>query len=450
MKLTVKSVAAQHLPAGRNEAIFFDDDVPGFGMRLRGTSRTWVFQYKLGKKHRRLTLGRLSALGLVDARETAKDLYAKVRLGQDPSGEKIQAKAKADETVEAVIKRYLEARRPELRPAYYLEVERHLLTHARPLHRLRLDKITKRHVASCVGAVRKNSGAVTGNRVRASLSGMFSWTVSEGLVEANPVVGTTRTDESKRDRVLSHAELRAIWTALPDGHYGAITKLLALTGQRAGEIAGLRWSEIWEIEIVTASESDGARLYKVNEIGRASPESIADLRWSEIREPGARWPKLRGLAIIFPGERVKNGHRHIVPISEPVRRIIVDQPRRASPDGGLRDLIFGRDQGAFDGWSKAKERLDTRLIEMGQTLAPWVTHDLRRSFATHAADLGVQPHIVETILNHRSGHKAGIAATYNYATYFNEVRRALDTWSRHLMAWVEEKESNVVDIPQPA
>jgi integrase len=454
MKFTVKSIAGQKLPTGKTEAIVFDDDVPGFGLRIReGGSRNFIFQYKIGKKHRRLTLGPLTALDLTKARDTAKDLYAKVRLGADPAGEKAHAKIKADETFDVVVARYLEERREELRPLSYREIERHLLDHAKPLHRLQLAKIARKDIASCIGAVRKNSGAVTGNRVRASLSAMFTWAMGEGLLDTNPVIGTKRSDEKARTRVLQPAELRSIWAALPEGHYGTIMKLLALTGQRAGEIAGLRWSELCEIEIETVSEKDGLRSFKVNEIGRAPPDKIAAMRWSEVRETGARWPKLRGLAIIFPKERVKNATRHMVPISEPVREILAElakQPRRVDINGSMRDHLFGHAQGPFDGWSNCKERLDDRLTERGVKLEPWTTHDLRRSFSTHAANLGIPPHIVETILNHRSGHKGGIAGTYNYATYSNEVRRALDTWARHLLAWVEGAESNVVDMPQPA
>jgi integrase len=79
-------------------------------------------------------------------------------------------------------------------------------------------------------------------------------------------------------------------------------------------------------------------------------------------------------------------------------------------------------------------------------MSPWVLHDLRRSAATHMAELGVQPHIVEEILNHKSGHKAGVAGIYNRASYDREKRQALDLWADHLMAAIEGRASNVVSI----
>ena len=73
-------------------------------------------------------------------------------------------------------------------------------------------------------------------------------------------------------------------------------------------------------------------------------------------------------------------------------------------------------------------------------------HDLRRSAATHMAELGIQPHIIEAILNHVSGHKAGVAGIYNRASYDREKRQAIDRWAAHLMALVEGRASNVVAL----
>src|SRR5271170_748351 len=99
MKLTAAEIRKLGLRGDSAEAIVFDDDVPGFGIRLRaGGSKTFVFQYKLGAKQRRLTLGPVTALELGKARGTAKDMYARVRLGGDPAAEKASAKLKASET----------------------------------------------------------------------------------------------------------------------------------------------------------------------------------------------------------------------------------------------------------------------------------------------------------------------------------------------------------------
>src|SRR5262249_23288380 len=154
--------------------------------------------------------------------------------------------------------------------------------HAKALHGLQLANVERRDIATVIAAVADNAGTVTGNRVRTTLSTFFSWSMMHGLVEANPVIGTMRNREHSRERVLEPSELAAIWNNLGDDrdHYAAIIRLLALTGQRASE--------------------------------------IADLRWSELRDG----------TIVLPGERTKNARVHVVPLSARSRAIIEAQPRR--------------------------------------------------------------------------------------------------------------------------
>ena len=74
------------------------------------------------------------------------------------------------------------------------------------------------------------------------------------------------------------------------------------------------------------------------------------------------------------------------------------------------------------------ERLDDRV-----KLPDWRLHDLRRTAATVMADrLGVLPHIIEAVLNHVSGHRAGVAGVYNRAKYQIEMRNALEAWAGHV------------------
>ena len=108
-----------------------------------------------------------------------------------------------------------------------------------------------------------------------------------------------------------------------------------------------------------------------------------------------------------------------------------------------RDLAFGASGGPFSGWSKSKERLDGRMLKRLQEtdpeakLAPWRLHDLRRTCATRMADLGVLPHVIEAVLNHISGHKAGVAGVYNRSSYSAEKKAALTLWGDQVAALVE-------------
>jgi len=397
MKLTAKVVASLTLPAGKDDHIAWDDDVAGFGVRLRRKgSRTFVFQFKAAGKQHRIKIGAVSAIDIGRARETARDYYARVRLGENPATSRSEARIKAAETFEALAGRYLAHKRQHLRPRPYLDHEHHVLVHAKKLHPLQIEKITRRDIATVI-AEAADIGPVTGNRVRTTLNTFFAWAMTQGLIDANPVVGTLKNPERSRDRVLTPLELRSIWNGLGDDQYGSIIKLLALTGQRAAE--------------------------------------ISDLRWSEVREN----------AIHLSAERTKNGRPHTVPLARAAISIIEAQPRRITAAGEPRDLIFGIGAGGFDGWSHAKVRLDERI-----KLQPWTTHDLRRSFATHAAEIGIAPHIIEAVLNHVSGHRAGTAGIYNRALYDREKRIALDRWADWLMAVVEGRETNVTTLRQQA
>jgi integrase len=379
MKLTARSSAALKLPAGKSDHIAFDDDVPGFGLRVRDTGgRTWVFQYKVGSKQRRLVLGKASALTAEKARDLAADLHAKVRLGGDPAADKTAAKVAAELSFKSVADRFLAWQRKRLRPRSYEEIERHILKHAKPLHGMPIATIDQRTIALRIGHIADNSGEAAAGLVRSTLSSMFGWAMKEGLVTQNPVANTNTPPRKSRDRVLGFDELAAIWNACPDDEYGGIVRALMLTGQRRNEIAGLRWDEV----------------------------------------------DLEKRAIELPPARTKNGRPHRIPISDALFALISRRPKN-------HDYVFGYGNRPYRGFAKPKLRLDSHL-----SIKPWTHHDLRRSCATHMGDLGVQPHVIEAVLNHVSGHKGGIAGIYNKATYAAEKAQALQLWADHIMKLV--------------
>ncbi len=395
MRLTQKMFMSVVLPSRARDKIVFDDTLPGFGLRLReGGKRTWIAQYRVGAVQRRVTLGTTETLDADAARRAAKEVLARARLGQDPQAEKIEArKPKLKElAVGDVVERYLRAVEQKLKPSTFYGVALHLRKHWKALHVHELCKVERRHVADELGKIAVSSGPVGANRSRAALSSLYTWAMGEGLADANPVIGTNKaTDEKARDRVLTDDELRLIWHHAGGGDYGAIVKLLILTGQRREEVGGMLWSEL-------------------------------DLEASTWRIGAAR---------------TKNARPHDVPLSASAVSILKTLSRRAG-----RDLVFGLGNGSFSGWSKGKSALDGRMTKAlrptdeAVKLTPWRLHDLRRTCATRMADLGVLPHVIEAALNHISGHKAGVAGIYNRATYAAEKRAALDAWADHVMALV--------------
>jgi integrase len=305
MKLTQKTIDALTLPEGKSDHIEWDDFLAGFGLRLRaGGSSRFIFQYKVGAQHRRVTLGNATALSPARAREAATELHARVRLGDDPAGQKIEGRVRAAETLGAVAQSYLTYQSGHLRRRSYTEVERHLLKYCKPLHGLQLAKIDRRTVSARIADVANVSGAATGNRVRASLSALFSWAMRQGLCDVNPVSISNRAPEQARERVLSGGELKVLWDALGSDDYSAIIKLLVLTGCRREEIGSLSWSEVTDDQIV------------------------------------------------LPPQRTKNNRGHHIPITPMVRAILDSRER----DGVF---VFGRHHAKpFTGWGVSKQRLD--------------------------------------------------------------------------------------------
>jgi integrase len=424
VKFTDASVKGLKLAPGETDAFHWDDSLPGFGVRLReGGSRNFIFQYRLGAKQRRLTIGAV-AIGLVKARNIAKDLHAKIRLGADPAGDTRQARRVATHTLGDLAGKYLVDKASTVRARTYAGIEAHLSEYAKPLHALQVSKIARADVKDLLRSVAKSRGEVTSNRVLSSLSAFFGWCLEHDYCAVNPCIGISRFAEESRDRVLEPWELRLIWRHAGNGHYGAILKLLMLTGQRANEIAGLRWSEI-----------------------------------------GAD-----GTAIDLPAERTKNARKHSVPLSAPAREILEAQPRRVEK-GELRDFIFGVRNGHYSGWSNSKDILNAAIEkETGKPLAHWQPHDLRRSVATYlggglgddeirnlppgdralAEGLQIPPHVIESLLNHVSGFRSGVAGTYQRGAYDREKRQALDIWADRLAAIVEGRESNVTPMSRRA
>ena len=379
--------------AGHREA------VKGFGARRQRGDPVYVLKYRIFGRQRFVTIGPHGSPWTPDkARREAKRLLGAVADGKDPQAEKIEARAKAADTLGGVAESYLKNAKKKQKPSSYAQTERHLLVNWKPLHPVSIFHLRRRQVAVRLAEIEAERGTVTAARARAALSAMFNWAIREGFdLTANPVFGTNRPIEPKsRQRVLTNLELAEIWSACRDDDHGSIVRLLALTGQRRDEVGGMRRSEI----------DEGKKLWTI------------------------------------PGSRTKNHREHAVPLTNAALALITASLRRTN-----RDYVFGhgprRDgdsQRGFSGWSKAKAALDKRILKERQEAKPkakplpdWRLHDLRRTAATVMADkLGVLPHIIEAVLNHVSGHRAGVAGVYNRARYEVEMREALVRWAEHI------------------
>jgi integrase len=183
--------------------------------------------------------------------------------------------------------------------------------------------------------------------------------------------------------------LTAVWKACDDDEFGAIIKLLTLTGCRRQEIGGLRWSEI-------------------------------DF------ETGA---------LTLPSERTKNGRILQLPLPPAALDILRAVPRRST------DYVFGCD--GFSSWSVMTKKLNARIAASGVTVAPWRVHDLRRTYRTGIGRLGVPPHVAELCINHV---RQGMIGVYDRFNYQPQIGDALKLWANYLTATVEGRERKVLKM----
>jgi integrase len=402
MKLTETGLAKLTLKAGEADKIFFDDEISGFGVRVReGGSRKFVLHYRIGGNQRRLTVGAVGVLKLEEARQRARRALVDVGDGKDPAVQKATDKVEAKQSFLSVAKDYLEVLQArveagEMKPRSYDEIERHLNKHWKPLHRLVIGSINRATVATRLREIAKQHGPVAADRARSNASTFFGWAIGEGICETNPVDGTNKHSEYvERERSLivdgekpNYDDLIAVWKGATDSEYGKIVRLLILTLCRRDEIGSLERSEF----------DREARLIRL------------------------------------PGARTKNNREHVVPLSDAAIAILDTVELREG-----RELIFGSGKGGYSGWSKSKAEMD----EVVKIKKPWTLHDLRRTGRTGLGMLGVAPHIAEAVLNHLPPK---LLRTYDKNKYEKEKRDALDLWAAHLTRLVSGETSNVVHL----
>jgi integrase len=391
--LTARSVEnAKPDPARRLELP--DGALPGFYLVVQPSgAKSWAVRYRVDGKPKKFTLGPYPRLSLGDAREQGRTALRLASEGRDPAALRIAAEREADAITRlrfgAVVAEFIE-RYAKPRNRTWPETER-LLTKAdlAPWQDRDLRSISRQEILSLLDRMVERGAPIQANRLVAALRRFFSWAVERGLLEASPIASLKPPSaEAPRDRVLSDEELRAIWLAADEIGYpfGRAVQLMILTGQRRSEVLEAEWREI-------------------------------DLQ--------------RGLWSI-PRERAKNGSGHVVPLVPVAIDLIRNLPRIGAPQ---TFLFTTNGSTPFSGVSKSVERLSALANENHYSdleLAPWRLHDLRRTFATGCARLGVPLHVVEKCLNHTSGTFSGIVAVYQRHDFLEERRQALLAWSEHI------------------
>lgn len=328
-----------------------------------------------GRNRQRTTIGRYPIISLSQARTKAKEILAERTLGRRQG-----ASLKFEESLILFGSTHCD-KNNKARTAK--ETKRLLNKHFLPkLRHEHLEDITTSTIAGIVDKLLDTPSEA--NHAFAAIRLFFRWATRRQYVLHSPCEPMLMPTRSRtRERVLTNRELKSVWEAA-EGTFGTIVKLLILTGQRCNEIANLRAGFI-------DSEKH---------------------------------------TITLPGSLTKNKREHRFPYGKMAGKLL----KAASPDAGLIFAARGKVDRAFNGWSKSKKTLDLRC-----PIAPWTLHDLRRTFATNLASLGVPVHITEKLLNHVSGTTGGIVAVYQRHAYEAEMRAAIGKWERRVRELVRSK-----------
>jgi integrase len=404
-----------------------DPQVPGHGVRVMPSGhKSYVLntRYPGSSNPAPRSLGSYGVLALQQSREKARQWLSLIKRGIDPQvqeeRERQGALRKQRTTFTAVAEDFIKDKLPAERKAreVELEIRREFLPRwgKRPV-----TEITAQDVREVVKATKDRGAPYQAHNFLVLARRLFSWAIDQHVygLETSPcdrlkpkaIIGK----KLLRKRVLDNDELRAFWraTARLGYPYGPLFRMLALSGQRKSEVAEARWSEF----------------------------DLARQLWT------------------IPAERMKADAAHVVPLTDDVLAILKSLPRFKRGDH-LFSTTFGAQP--VNGFSKAKARLDRRMLRSWRAIArargedrrkaeiePFVIHDVRRTMRTGLSALPVPDLVRELVIGHT---KPGLHKVYDQFSYIDEKRAALSAWEARLRSIVAPPPTsdNVVRMPATA
>lgn len=373
MRKTLTAKFVESLKPGDRRVEIRDTLLPGFGMRISPTGKkAWFAVGRVGSHQVRHTIGSYPAISLAEGRENARTVLRDMQLGVYAA---IDDKPEDKNTLEQVISDFIEIyAKPRNRS--WKAVKATLRKFQSLNHRM-LSDLKRADIVKVLDGIVANGSPVAANRAMSAIKKVFAWALDRGIIPIHPLVGLKKPGrERSRDRLLDDSEIQVFWQATQNlgFPFGPALQMLLLTGQRRGEVAAMRWSQ--------------------------------------LDFPRQTWT--------IPVDLAKNGRPHEVPLSTHALDILNHIPKFTNSD-----FVFTTTGTTpISGFGRVKTRLDIAM-----RTCDWRIHDLRRTAASGMARIGIAPHVIEKILNHVSGQISGVAAVYNRHGYQNEKRQALEDWS---------------------
>jgi integrase len=398
------------------EKMFQQRESDGFGIRVLPSGvKIFIFVYTVAAKRRQMNLGDYPDISLAKARERASEARLALKNGKDPQEigiewhsnpvrERREALQREEEdrrnpTVRQLAHEYMERHAKIIkRESSWIEDERLLNKDVLPIWGDRkANEIKKRDVMRLLESVLQRGPALCNNILKVTRK-MFNFAVERDILEHTPFAGVkSPAPITARDRTLSETEIRAFWnTELPKASMTpatkAILKLILLTGQRPGEVAGMHSREIednwWTIPAERAKNNTLHRVF----LTKTALELIGNQN-----------------GFVFPS-RSKEGHIDENAVAYAIRRNLKDYTPRRAIKGDTISMV------------KVAENRKMKLDH-------FTPHDLRRTAATFLALLGYSDEIIDAVISHK---KVGVIKIYNRHKYDKEKQAAMESWELKL------------------
>ncbi len=385
--LTDRFLEGIKVPKGRIE--YRDAKTPGLILRVSGDVKSWsvIYRRKSDGKRRRITIGEYPSFSLADARSDAFTIMARVKRGEDPAKDRVRGDRSRPHTFGDLAKRYLEshanAKRSGFKDRQMLEKDVVPQLEGEPL-----DEIDRADITLILEAIVARGAPIQANRTFEVIRKTFNWAVEKGFMSSSPVFRMKPPAKKRsRDRTLSSDEIRIFWRRLiakttMSWETRLVLRLCLVTGQRVDEVSGCRKDEL----------------------------NIEKAEWR------------------LPGERVKNGSAHLVPLS-PLAVLLF---KRALRRAGNSPFVFPSPYTGSHITPAAVARAMRRSREIFGFTREATPHDLRRTLASGLGELGFSRLIQDKLLNHLSADRSSISGVYDRYTYAREKREALEAWAERL------------------
>lgn len=409
------TIAKAEAPATGQRFIFDDHrDAPrGFALRVTSTGgKAFVLNYTFEGTARRKTIGAWPLWSLMAARDEASKVRRRIDTGVDVLD--VARRERAEMTVAAAVEIYCPEHVDGLKsgPTIRRYFERDVIP---VIGSRKLKDVGRAEIIELVRG-RAKTAPRAAVLLLTHLKGLFYWALDREIIRADPAAGikprkvNPEMRAGTRGRVLTDAEIRAFWNAAETCGIHRLTalalKLVLITGQRPGEVAGARWSEIdgdvWTIPAERRGKTKTAHAVPLT----ATALAILEAARAEVER-------------LTPRRKAGPG-------------VYVFETRPGSPP-------------AVNALDRAVRRHTAALGNVDvETWGCWTPHDLRRTCRTGLAACKIPEHIAEQVIGHT---KKGIIAVYNQHGYDSEKRAALETWERRLLRIAEGRaDDNVVPL----